>query len=63
MGDIADVAERLRLVRRARRKFLRLWEIDKHMIEPLVDRVAQDLSDPDSAHSVEHTDPPTVDEG
>ena len=46
-GEIASVAERLRLVRRARRKFLRLWAIDQSMIEPLVDRVAEDLSDAD----------------
>ena len=47
-GEIASVAERLRLVRRARRKFLRLWAIDQSMIEPLVDRVAEDLSDADA---------------
>jgi hypothetical protein len=61
-GDIAQVAERLRLVRRARRKFLRLWAIDRHMIEPLVERVAQDLSKPDPARSAQHPRPPTVDE-
>ena len=44
MGDdIAAVAERLRLVRGARGKFLRLWAIDRSMIDPLVDRLALDL--------------------
>ena len=42
-GDIAAVAERLRLVRGARRKFLRLWAIDRSMIDPMVDRLAVDL--------------------
>src|SRR5215204_5939722 len=41
--DIAAVAERLRLVRGARGKFLRLWAIDRSMIDPLVDRLALDL--------------------
>lgn len=44
MADITNVAERLRLVRSARRKFLRMWTIDRVMIDPLVDRVAEDLS-------------------
>jgi len=43
--DIAAVAERLRLVRGARGKFLRLWAIDRSMIDPLVDRLALDLMD------------------
>ena len=48
MGDLAAVAERLRLVRRARRKFLRLWAIDQALVEPLLDRVQADIaSDPD----------------
>lgn len=44
MGDLAAVAERLRLVREARRKFLRLWTIEQAMVEPLIDRVAADLA-------------------
>ena len=43
MADIAAVAERLRLVRGARRKFMRLWAIDRTMIDSLVDRLAIDL--------------------
>ena len=44
MGDLAAVAERLRLVRRARRKFLRLWAIDQALVEPLLDKVAADVT-------------------
>jgi hypothetical protein len=40
---MAEVAEQLRLVRRASRRFLRLWTIDQAMVEPLVDRLADDL--------------------
>jgi hypothetical protein len=66
-GEIAAVAERLRLVRSARRKFLRLWAIDQSMIEPLVDRVAADLSGPDEGPEkghpgLEHPDAPPPDE-
>ena len=67
-GEIASVAERLRLVRVARRKFLRLWAIDQSMIEPLVDRVAADLNTPGNGDaekgpaSAEHPSPPPVDE-
>jgi hypothetical protein len=42
-GDLASVADRLRLVQEARRKFLRLWAIDHSMIDPLVDRLVVDL--------------------
>jgi hypothetical protein len=54
--EIAAVAERLRTVRAARHKFLRLWAIDQAMVEPLVDRIARDLAQdgagtgPDPAH-------------
>ena len=44
MGDMAAVAERLRLVRSARRKFLRMWAIDRALVEPLLDRMAADLA-------------------
>jgi hypothetical protein len=47
--DMAAVAERLRLVRAARRKFLRLWAIEQAMVEPLLDRVAADLGATDDA--------------
>jgi len=48
-GDLADfsnlasVAERLRIVKDAQRRFLRLWGIEQAMIEPLIDRVAADV--------------------
>ena len=42
-NDIGTVAERLRMVRQARRKFLKLWAIDRSLIDPLVDRLAEDL--------------------
>ena len=45
VSDMAAVAERLRLVRAARRRFLRMWTIDRTMVDPLVDRLAADLSD------------------
>ena len=44
MGDLAAVAERLRLVRSARRKFLRMWAIDQALVEPLLDKVAADVT-------------------
>ena len=39
MRDMAAIAERLRLVRRARRKFLQLWAIDRAMVDPLIDQL------------------------
>ena len=48
-ADIATVVERLRMVRQARRKFLKMWAIDRSLVDPLVDRLAEDLGDvPDS---------------
>ena len=49
MGDMAAVAERLRLVRAARRKFLKMWAIEQAMVEPLLDRLAADLAPIDPA--------------
>ena len=43
MRDLAELAERLRLVRRARRKFLKLWAIERALVEPGVERLAADL--------------------
>ena len=60
IGDMADVAERLRLVREARRKFLRLWAIDRSLVDPLVDRLAADLEEP--AASPPHSRAPLADE-
>lgn len=44
MREMAEVAERLRLVRKASRRFLRLWAVEKAMVEPLVERLADDLA-------------------
>jgi hypothetical protein len=46
MGDLAGIAERLRVVKLARRRFLRLWNIERAFIDPLVERVAAELSSP-----------------
>jgi len=50
MGDLAGIAERLRVVKLARRRFLRLWNIERAFIDPLVERVAADLNSPDGDH-------------
>jgi hypothetical protein len=60
IGDITDVAERLRLVREARRKFMRMWAVDRSMIDPLVDRLAADLDE--VAAAPPHPRAPLVDE-
>lgn len=44
MRDMVAVAERLRLVRRARKKFLRMWAIDQALVVQLLERVAQHLA-------------------
>jgi hypothetical protein len=66
--DLAEVAERLRLVRQARRKFLKMWAIDQALVEPLVDRLAADLagadlSDPPAFEGPVHDSPPAADKG
>lgn len=68
MGDLAAVAERLRLVRAAGRKFLRLWTIEQAMVEPLIDRVEADLAtvpggDEPECHESPHGDAPQADKG
>src|SRR3954454_15456481 len=52
MGDLAGIAERLRVVKLARRRFLRLWNIERAFIDPLVERVAAELNSPDGVHEV-----------
>ena len=49
MREMAEVAERLRLVKRASRRFLRLWAVDQAMVEPLLDRLAADLASAEGA--------------
>ena len=69
VGDVAAVAERLRLVRAARRKFLRLWAIEQALVGPLIDRVAEDLepvaqlTEPDDDDETTHGPPPQADKG
>ena len=70
MGDLAAVAERLRLVRSARRKFLRMWAIDQALVEPLLDKVAADVTgdtgvdvDSSSRDALIHDPDPGADRG
>jgi hypothetical protein len=51
--DMAAVAEELRVVRSATRRFLQLWAIERAMIDPMVERLAADLAAATSA-SVAH---------
>jgi hypothetical protein len=43
MADLVSVAERLRIVKQARRKFLALWDIERAFVAPLLERVAADV--------------------
>lgn len=45
MRDLTSVARQLRLVHNARRRFLELWKLEKELIYPLLDRMADDLHD------------------
>ena len=44
MRDMAAVAEQLRVVRSAGRRFFRLWAIERAMVDPMVERLAADLA-------------------
>jgi hypothetical protein len=44
MNDLAEVAQRLRIVREAHRRFLALHAVEVSVIEPVLDRVAEDLN-------------------
>ncbi len=45
MPDLASVAERLRVIQRAHRRFMRLWHLEEIFVGPSVlDRVAADVS-------------------
>ena len=64
VGDMAAVAERLRLVRAARRKFLKMWAIELAMVEPLLDRLAEDLAPAEGPHDDPvHGGPAPADKG
>ncbi len=43
MRDLSVVIENLRLVQRARRRFMELWAVEKDYINPMLDRMAEDL--------------------
>jgi hypothetical protein len=43
MEDLSGVLERLRCVREAQRKFLKLWAVEQAVILPGLDRVAADI--------------------
>jgi hypothetical protein len=43
MDDLSRVVERLRAVREAERKFLKLWAVEQAVIVPGLDRVAADI--------------------
>jgi hypothetical protein len=44
MYDLADVAQRLRAVRDAHRRFLALYAVQVAIVEPGLDRIAQDMT-------------------
>ena len=45
MPDLASVAERLRVIQRAHRRFMRLWQLEEIFVGPSVlDRVAADVT-------------------
>ena len=46
MRDLTSVAKQLRLVRNARRRFLELWKLEKELINPVLDRMAEELGEP-----------------
>ena len=46
MRDLTSVAKQLRLVRNARRRFLELWKVEKELINPVLDRMADELREP-----------------
>ena len=45
MRDLSSVVEGLRLVQRARKRFLQLWSLEKDVINPMLDRMADDLQE------------------
>jgi hypothetical protein len=45
MRELSSVAENLRLVQNAKRKFLELWSVESKYINPMLDRMADDLQD------------------
>jgi hypothetical protein len=46
MRDLTTVAKQLRIVRNARRRFLELAKVEKELINPVLDRMADELREP-----------------
>jgi len=67
--DLSAIAEQLRTVQKARRRFLHLWAVESAMIHPGLDRVAQDLDGPHASQGFAMPQsaldglPPAADEG
>jgi hypothetical protein len=57
MDDLSGVVERLRAVREAERKFLKLWAVEQAVIVPGLDRVAADI---EAAAMAGHWDAPGI---
>jgi hypothetical protein len=45
MRDLSSVVENLRLVQRARKRFLELWNLERDVINPMLDQMAEDLQE------------------
>lgn len=43
MRDLSSVVESLRRVQQARRRFLEMWKLEQDVINPMLDRMAEDL--------------------
>ena len=56
MRDLSSVVEGLRLVQRARKRFLELWALEKDVIIPMLDRMADDLQEV-NIPGADHDDP------
>jgi hypothetical protein len=57
MRELSNVAETLRTVQKARRRFLELWQLEKDCIEPMLDRMAEDLQGISFPHAIADDDP------
>jgi hypothetical protein len=42
--ELGNVVETLRLVQASRKRFLELWSVEKDYINPMLDRMADDLA-------------------
>jgi hypothetical protein len=45
MRDLGTVMDSLRMVRQARRRFMQMWRVERDVINPMLDRMADDLQD------------------